>query len=52
MGKASIIKEFMFFLKVTRNWWITPIVVILFVVGTVLVLSHGSALAPVIYAMF
>ena len=52
MKKLSIFKEFLTFLKVSRNWWITPIIVVFFVVGAVLVLSHGSALAPVIYTMF
>lgn len=52
MGKASILKEFLLFLKVSRNWWLMPIMIVLLAVGTILVLSHGSAIAPVIYAMF
>lgn len=42
----------MLFLKETKNWWIAPIIGVLVVVGTLLVISQGSALAPVIYAMF
>ena len=52
MGKFSIFKEFMLFMKVSRNWWLLPIVVILLGTGLLIVLSQGSALAPVIYAMF
>ena len=52
MGKLSIFKEFMLFIKESKNWILIPVVVILLGVGALIVLSHGSALAPIIYAIF
>jgi hypothetical protein len=52
MGKLSIAKEFLEFLKHRKKWWLTPIVVLLALLGTLIVLTEGSALAPFIYALF
>lgn len=48
----SIIKEFWDFLKVRKKWWLAPIVLILLLLGALLLLTEGSALAPFIYAIF
>ncbi len=52
MSKVSILKEFWSFLKVRKKWWLIPIVVVLLLLGVLLVLTEGSALAPFIYAIF
>jgi hypothetical protein len=52
MGKLSIVAEIFSFLKSSKKWWLTPIVVVLILFGAVIVLSHGSALAPFIYTLF
>ena len=52
MGKLSIIKEFWDFLKVRKKWWITPIVIVLVLLGALIVFSQGSAIAPFIYTLF
>ncbi len=52
MGKLSIVKEFWDFLKVRKKWWITPIVIVLVLLGVLIVFSQGSALAPFIYTLF
>jgi Family of unknown function (DUF5989) len=39
------------FLAHTKKWWITPIVVILLMLGVLVVLS-GTAAAPFIYTLF
>ncbi|MCX6581506.1 MAG: DUF5989 family protein [Candidatus Aminicenantes bacterium] len=52
MSKMSIIKEFWDFLKVRKKWWLAPIVLILLLLGALLLLTEGSALAPFIYAIF
>lgn len=52
MSKVSIVKEFWDFLKVRKKWWLIPICLILLLLGTVIVFSEGSALAPFIYAIF
>ena len=40
------------FLRSRKKWWVTPIVVFLLLLGLLIVLSEGSAVAPFIYALF
>ena len=51
-SKLSILGEFWRFLKVRKKWWLTPIILILVLLGVFIVLTEGSALAPFIYALF
>lgn len=52
MGKLGILKEFWDFLKVRKKWWLTPIVVIMILLGALIVFSQGSAISPFIYTLF
>ena len=52
MGKLSIIKEFIQFLMQRKKWWLTPIVLMLLLLGALIVLTQGSAVAPFIYTLF
>ncbi len=52
MAKLSIMKEFWEFLKVRKKWWLMPIVIFLVLLGALLVLTEGSAIAPFIYTIF
>jgi len=52
VGKLSILKEFWDFLKVRKKWWLTPIVVIMVLLGALIVFSQESTLAPFIYTLF
>ena len=52
MAKASTLKEIWSFLRVRKKWWLLPVVVLLGLIGALLVLTEGSALAPFIYALF
>jgi hypothetical protein len=40
------------FLLSNKKYWLLPIVVMLVLLGTLLVLAGGSALAPFIYTLF
>ena len=40
------------FLNARKKWWLTPIVVFLVLLGLLIVLAEGSAVAPFIYALF
>jgi hypothetical protein len=51
-GKLSILAELWSFLRVRKKWWLAPILAILLAVGIILVLTEGSALAPLIYTLF
>ncbi|MFC1657174.1 DUF5989 family protein [Candidatus Moduliflexota bacterium] len=52
MSKISILAEFWDFLKVRKKWWLAPIVIVLVLLGALIVLSEGSAVAPFIYTIF
>ena len=52
MGKLSITREFFEFLRSRKKWWLTPIVIVLILLGALIIFTEGSALAPFIYALF
>ncbi len=48
----SLIREFWRFLRVRKKYWLLPIIVVMVLLGGLLVLAHGSAVAPFIYTLF
>jgi hypothetical protein len=51
-SKLGIISEFWDFLKTRKKWWLGPIVLIMLLMGLLIVLTEGSAVAPFIYTLF
>lgn len=51
-AKFSVVREFFDFLRTRKKFWIGPVVVLLLLIGLILVLTEGSALAPFIYSIF
>ena len=49
---GSLLGEFVRFMNRDKLWWMTPLVVLLLAVSAFVILVEGSALAPLIYAMF
>ena len=39
-------------MRVRKKWWLAPVVMLLLILGLILVVSEGSALAPFIYSLF
>ena len=52
MQRMQIIGELWSFMRVRKKWWLGPIIVMLLLLGLLLVLTQGSALAPFIYTLF
>jgi len=52
MSKLSIISELWAFLRIRKKWWLLPIILFLVILGGLIILTQGSALAPFIYAIF
>jgi uncharacterized protein DUF5989 len=48
----ELISDLFGFMKVRKKFWLAPIIVMLLLLGSLLVLSQGSALAPFIYTLF
>lgn len=47
-----LLAELWAYMRARKRWWLLPIVVIMVVLGGLIVLAEGSALAPFIYAIF
>ncbi|MEL7587160.1 MAG: DUF5989 family protein [Prolixibacteraceae bacterium] len=48
----NILKEFATFLWQEKKYWLWPLMIVLFLFGTLMVFTEGSALAPFIYSLF
>lgn len=48
----SFIGELWRFIMVRRKFWLVPIILMMAILGGLLVLSQGSAVAPFIYTIF
>lgn len=48
----ELMAEFWAFMKERKKFWLLPIIVILMLLGGLIVLTQGSALAPFIYTLF
>lgn len=52
MGRLAVLKDLWGFLKMRKKWWLGPMVVTLVLLGLLIVVTEGSALAPFIYTLF
>ena len=50
MGEFGL--ELWAFMKERKKFWLLPIVIVLVLVGTLIVLTQGTAVAPFIYTLF
>jgi len=48
----DLIKDLWSFMKVRKKFWLMPIIIVLLVIGVLVVVVPGSALAPFIYSLF
>src|SRR5262249_27230943 len=48
----SFLGEFWSFLRVRKKYWLVPIFVMMIILGGLVVLTKGSAVAPFIYTLF
>jgi hypothetical protein len=48
----SFIAELWAFLRVRKKFWLAPVLVMTLILGGLIVLAQGSALAPFIYTFF
>jgi hypothetical protein len=50
MGEFAL--ELWAFMRERKKFWLLPIFVVLLLLGTLIVLTQGSAVAPFIYTLF
>lgn len=50
--RFAIVAELLSFFSKNKWWWLTPMILLLFLVGFLVVLAQTSAVAPFIYTLF
>lgn len=48
----ELIKDFTAFMAQRKKFWLLPIVIVMLLLGALIVMAQGSALAPFIYTIF
>ncbi|MDC0424816.1 DUF5989 family protein [Candidatus Pelagibacter ubique] len=48
----EFLKELWVFLRVRKKLWLTPIIIVMIILGGLLILAQGSVIAPFIYTLF
>jgi hypothetical protein len=48
----GFIRELWAFLRIRKKYWLWPIIVVMALLGALIVLAQGSAVAPFIYTLF
>ena len=48
----SFLKELWAYMRTRRKYWLIPILVVMVILGGLIVLAQGSAVAPFIYTLF
>ena len=48
----KFLREFVRFMFVRKKYWLVPVFLVLLLVGSLVVFSKGSVIAPLIYTMF
>ena len=49
---GEFIFELWAFMKERKKFWLLPIIIVMFLFGTLIVLTQGSVVAPFIYTLF
>lgn len=48
----SFLKELWLYMRQRKKFWLLPILIVMLLLGGLLVLAQGSAVAPFIYTLF
>jgi hypothetical protein len=52
MSATRIVGELWLFMRERKKWWLLPVIAVMLLVGSLIVVAQGSALAPFIYTIF
>jgi len=48
----SFLRELWRYMRVRKKYWLLPILIVMVILGGLIVLAQGSAVAPFIYTLF
>lgn len=50
--KVYFLKDLLAFLRARKKFWLAPVLFVMALLGFLIVMTHGSAIAPFIYTLF
>ncbi|MDQ1303721.1 MAG: hypothetical protein QG595_1704 [Pseudomonadota bacterium] len=48
----DLLRDLWGFMRVRKKFWLAPVIIVMLLLGALLVLGQGSAVAPFIYTLF
>jgi len=48
----DLLKDLWVFMRIRKKFWLAPIIVVMVLLGALLIVAQGSAIAPFIYTLF
>ena len=48
----DLLKDLWAFMRERKKFWMAPIIIVMLMLGALIVLAEGSAIAPFIYTLF
>ena len=48
----ELLKDIWDFLKIRKKYWLAPLIIVIVLMGTLIIFSQGSVVAPFIYSIF
>jgi hypothetical protein len=48
----DLLKDLWGFMRARKKFWLAPIIIVMLLLGALIVLTQGSAVAPFIYTLF
>ena len=48
----DLLRDLWAFMRVRKKFWLAPVIIVMLLLGALLVLAQGSAVAPFIYTLF
>jgi hypothetical protein len=48
----DLLKDLWAFMRERKKYWLAPIIIVMVLLGALIVLAQGSAVAPFIYTLF
>ena len=49
---GALLAELWAYMRARKKFWLAPVILVLLLVGALIVLTEGSAVAPFIYTLF
>ncbi len=48
----ELLKEIWQFMRARKKYWLLPVIILMLLLGALIVLAQGTAIAPFIYTLF